>query len=91
MFSDAPPWLEETTTSRVWRALVEVNTFTSSGMSAPARVPQLTISDSFHHIPSGSPSISAAEVPKVHAMHSTEVSHTSDVRGASKSISAASR
>ena len=91
MFSDAPPWLDETTTSRVWRAFVEVNTFTSSGIRAPARVPQLTISDSFHHSPSGRAPISAAEVPKVQAMHSSDVSHTSDVRGASKSISSAPR
>ena len=91
MPSEAPPLLDETTTSSVCLALVEVNTLTSSGMRAPASVPQLTMSDSFHHRPSGSPPIRSAEVANVMAMHTTEVIHTSDVNGASKSISRAPR
>src|SRR5688572_23426427 len=49
MFSDAPPSRDEVTTSRVCRELTEVNTFTNSGMIAPASVPQVITSDSFHH------------------------------------------
>ena len=37
-------------TSRTWRDSVEVNAFTSSGMIAPAAVPQVITADSFHHI-----------------------------------------
>ena len=40
IFSDGPPSRDDVTTSRTWRDSVEVNTFTSSGMSAPASVPQ---------------------------------------------------
>ena len=49
MFSDAPPSLEEVTTSRTWADSVEVNTFTNSGMMAPARVPHVMTVESFHH------------------------------------------
>src|SRR5258708_19574551 len=49
MFSDAPPSREEVTISRTCRDPVEVNTFTNSGIIAPARVPQVITSDSFHH------------------------------------------
>src|SRR5688572_20052043 len=50
MLSDAPPSRDAVTTSRTWRDSVEVKTFTSSGMIAPARVPQVMIVESFHHI-----------------------------------------
>ncbi len=46
--SEAPPSLEEATTSRTWADSVEVKTFTSSGITAPARVPQLITLESFH-------------------------------------------
>ena len=49
MFSDAPPSRDEVTTSRTWPDSVEVKTLTSSGMIAPASVPQVMIVDSFHH------------------------------------------
>src|SRR6266487_4067672 len=49
MFSEAPPSRDEVTISRVWREPTEVNTFTNSGMIAPASVPQVITSDSFHH------------------------------------------
>src|SRR5262245_49156818 len=49
MFSDAPPSREEMTTSRTWRDSVDVNTFTSSGISAPAKVPHVITVDNFHH------------------------------------------
>ena len=47
--SDAPPSREAVTTSRTCADSVEVNTLTSSGITAPARVPQVMMSDSFHH------------------------------------------
>ena len=48
MFSDAPPSFDEATTSRTWPDSVDVNTFTSSGMIAPASVPQVMTVESFH-------------------------------------------
>ena len=48
MLSDAPPSRDEVTTSRTWRDSVDVNTLTSSGMIAPASVPQVMIVESFH-------------------------------------------
>src|ERR1035437_1234623 len=56
---EAPPSLADVTTSCTWPDLVEVKTLTSSGMTAPARVPQEMM----------------------------EVIQTSEVKGASKSIS----
>src|SRR5512137_2213039 len=49
MFSDAPPCLEQLVTSRTWRELVLVKILVNSGMSAPATVPQLMITESTHH------------------------------------------
>ena len=49
-FSEAPPSRELVTTSRTWAELVEVKTLMTSGMMAPARVPQVMMVDSFHHI-----------------------------------------
>ena len=49
MFRDAPPSRELVTISRTWRELVEVKTLTNSGISAPARVPQLMMVANFHH------------------------------------------
>src|ERR1041384_1713763 len=49
MLSDAPPSREEVTTSRTCREFTEVNTFTNSGMIAPARVPQVLTAARFHH------------------------------------------
>ncbi len=57
MFSDGPPSREEVTTSRTCRLFVEVNTLTSSGISAPARVPQEMIVATFHHSPAPAPSM----------------------------------
>src|SRR5947209_10256396 len=48
--SDPPPSREAMTISRTWRDSVEVKTLTSSGMIAPASVPQVMIVESFHHI-----------------------------------------
>src|SRR3954453_15281055 len=49
MLSDAPPSREDVTTSLTWRDSVDVNTFTNSGMIAPASVPQVMMLESFHH------------------------------------------
>src|SRR5437762_12177590 len=49
MFNDAPPCLEQLVTSRTWREVVLTNIFVNSGISAPATVPQLIITDSTHH------------------------------------------
>ena len=48
MFSDAPPCLEQLVTSRTCRELVLTNTLVNSGISAPATVPQLMMTDSTH-------------------------------------------
>ena len=63
MFSDAPPSREDDTTSRTCADSVDVKIFTSSGMIAPASVPQVMTVDSFHHIvPSPSSGISRYEI-----------------------------
>ena len=49
MLSDAPPSRVEMTTSRTWLESVDVKIFTSSGMIAPASVPQVMTVESFHH------------------------------------------
>ena len=48
-FSDAPPSLLAVTTSRTCRLWVEVKILVTSGMIAPASVPQVMIVASFHH------------------------------------------
>src|SRR5689334_446099 len=86
MFREAPPSFEEVTTSRTWRESTEVNTLTSSGITAPASVPQEMISDSFHQRDASPPSsgIMSLETMKVATMERMEVIHTSEVSGASK-------
>src|SRR5665647_418850 len=91
MSSEAPPWAADFTTS--WTCLldVEVKTFTSSGMSAPASVPQEMIADSFHHsVPSPRLLMSRKLVRNVSAIETPEVSHTRLESGRSKSISSES-
>ena len=48
-FSDAPPSFEASTHSRTWAEFVEVKTLITSGMIAPASVPQVMMVESFHH------------------------------------------
>ncbi len=48
MFSDAPPSSDELTISRTCAESTDVKTFTSSGITAPASVPQVMTVDSFH-------------------------------------------
>ena len=55
MLSDAPPSRDEVTTSRTCADSVEVKTLTSSGMIAPASVPQVMIVESFHQSVVSSP------------------------------------
>src|SRR5205085_597073 len=65
MFSDAPPSRDDVTTSCTCRDSVDVNTFTNSGMIAPASVPHVMTADSFHHsVPSPSSGIMSFETTK---------------------------
>ncbi len=90
MLSEAPPSREETTTSFVCADEVDVNTFTSSGMIAPASVPHEMTADSFHQSePSPSPGISTYDTMKVTATDTSDVSQTREVSGVSKFITAA--
>src|SRR6266542_3894708 len=87
MFSEAPPSREAVTISFTWRELVEVKTLIISGMTAPASVPQLMMAESFHQsVPSPSVGMRRKESTNVRAMEMNEVSHTSEVSGASKFI-----
>src|SRR5215472_9612215 len=56
MLSDGPPSRDDVTTSFVCRESVDVNTFTNSGMIAPASVPQVITAESFHHSVGSPPS-----------------------------------
>ena len=63
----------------------------SSGMIAPASVPQEMIADNFHQRPAGTPSpctfsSRTFEARKVTPIERNDVTHTSCVRGCSKSI-----
>src|SRR5204863_6425734 len=87
IFSDAPPSREDATTSRTCADSVDVNTFTNSGMMAPASVPHVITVDSFHHsVPSPRFGISRYETTYVITTETSEVSHTNEVSGASKFI-----
>ena len=88
MSREAPPSRALVTTSRTCREFVEVKALTSSGMRAPARVPQEMMMDSFHHIvPSPiEPSIHQV-VRTVSRIDMTEVIQTKELSGFSKSIS----
>src|SRR5204862_3017108 len=76
MFSDAPPSRDETTISFTCAESTEVNTFTSSGMIAPASVPQVITVDSFHQsVPSPRSGISTYDTAYVTATDTIDVSH----------------
>src|SRR5215831_9716931 len=85
MFSDGPPSREAVTTSLTWRDSVEVKTLTTSGMMAPASVPQLMMVDSFHQsvsLPAGPRrGMSRYDTMKVMATDTIDVTHTSCVSG----------
>jgi hypothetical protein len=83
--SDAPPSRDAVTTSATCPEVVEVNTLISSGMMAPARVPQLMMAESFHHsVPSPRSAMSRFETTNVSPSEASEVIQTSQVSGASK-------
>src|ERR1043166_9551032 len=86
MFSDAPPSRELVTISRTWRELVDVNTLTNSGISAPARVPQLITVASFHQMAVSPPrsGIMYALMMYVRTIERIEVIQTRVVSGVSK-------
>ncbi len=86
MFSDAPPSREAVRTSRTWPELVEVKILTSSGIRAPAMVPQVMIAESFHHseVSPESSGTRRYDSTKVIPMEISEVSQTSEVSGCSK-------
>src|SRR5439155_18880598 len=87
MFSEAPPWRDDETTSRTCAESTEVKTFTNSGMMAPARVPHVMTVESFHHsVPSPRSGMSTYDTAYVIATDTREVSHTREVSGASKFI-----
>src|SRR2546423_12482574 len=91
MLSEAPPCLLLVTTSLTCLELMDVNTLTSSGMIAPASVPQVMMVASFHHIVVSPPRpvpwpISRYDATYVRATETMEVSQTSIVRGGSKFI-----
>src|SRR6476660_665119 len=87
MFNDAPPSRDEITTSFTWPDSVDVNTFTSSGMIAPASVPQVMTVDSFHHsVPSPRSGTRNFFFNDTATTETNDVSQTSEVSGASKFI-----
>src|SRR5438270_10350079 len=91
MFSEAPPSSDEVTTSATCRDSTEVKTLTSSGMMAPARVPQEMMMESFHQSdPSPRLGMISLETMKVRIMETIEVIQTSEVSGASKFMSSES-
>src|SRR5215472_9227658 len=91
MLSEGPPSSEEVTTSRTCRESIEVKTLTSSGMIAPARVPQEMMQASFHHSEVSPPSsgMISLETTKVRMMETKDVIQTSEVSGVSKFMSSA--
>src|SRR5438445_9546704 len=94
MLSEAPPCLEQFVTSRTCFELVLTKTFVNSGITAPATVPQLMITESTHQsagcaVPAASvksPSSSLLAI-NVITMETADVSQTRCVSGASKSKS----
>src|SRR5687768_8071220 len=87
MLREAPPSRAEVTTSRTWPDSVEVKILTNSGMMAPASVPHVMTVESFHQSePSPRLAMSTYEATYVMTTDTTEVSHTSEVSGASKFI-----
>src|SRR5450631_3006096 len=85
MFSEAPPSRDDVTTSFTWLDSTDVNTLTNSGIIAPASVPQVIMLESFHHIVGSLPisGIIKYEIAYVAQIEIIEVSHTSEVNGAS--------
>src|SRR3989442_8841354 len=94
MFNDAPPCREQLVTSRTCRELVLTNIFVNSGITAPAKVPQLMITESTHQKSGWTAPAASLKPPsrtllamKVMAIETAEVIQTRCVSGASKSKS----
>src|SRR5436190_8755837 len=94
MFKEAPPCLEQLVTSRTCLELVLTNTFVNSGISAPATVPQLMMTESTHQRFGCATSLASLKSPnnsllamKVTTIETAEVIQTRCVSGASKSKS----
>src|SRR6476620_291251 len=92
IFREAPPCLEQLVTSLTWRELVLTKTFVNSGMSAPATVPQLIITERTHHNAGWGVPPESAKSPRrsllarnVSPIETADVIHTKWVSGASKS------
>ena len=85
MLSEAPPSRELVTTSRTCRESTEVKTFTSSGIMAPASVPQVMTVESFHQSVGSPPrsGIRRYDTTYVRTTETMDVNHTSVVSGAS--------
>src|SRR6476661_9565968 len=82
MLSDGPPSRDDVTTSRTCRESTDVNTFTNSGMIAPASVPQVITVESFHQsVPSPRSGIRRYDTRYVNATDTIEVSQTRNVSG----------
>src|SRR5262245_33303305 len=80
IFREAPPSFDDVTTSLTWFDSTDVKTLTSSGMIAPASVPQVMIVASFHQsVPSPRSGIRRCETMKVSTTEMIDVSQTSDV------------
>jgi hypothetical protein len=88
MLSEAPPSLEDVTTSRTWPESTDVNTLMSSGMIAPAAVPQVMMIESFHQSVASPPmfGMSRFETTNVRMTETIDVMTTSCVSGCSKFI-----
>src|SRR5690242_12362789 len=88
MLSDAPPCRDDVTTSRTCAEFIDVKTLTSSGITAPASVPQVITVESFHHSVGSPPKVGIInhEAMYVRTIDTSEVSHTRTVSGCSKSI-----
>src|SRR6476646_8074594 len=87
MLSDGPPSRDDVTTSRTCRDSTDVNTFTNSGMIAPASVPHVITVESFHQrLPSPRSLMSTYEAIYVRMTEMIDVSQTRNVSGVSKFI-----
>src|SRR4051812_29290205 len=95
MLSERTPSFGAVMTSPTWPEFDAAETFPSSGMTAPAKVPHEMIAESFHHMPwaagiacavsDDSPwPIRKYDTRNVRPTETIEVSHTSWVSGCSK-------
>src|SRR6476660_374678 len=64
MFNEAPPCLEQLVTSRTCLELVLTKILVNSGMSAPATVPQLMITESTHQRLGWAASLASLKSPR---------------------------